>query len=137
MTYIINDLKSLEKLIKDKNLRRSLRKIQLDLPISNSENYSREINKYYFACGCEQGAITVFATILIVAIIFVTTDLPILENWWYALIYLLVGAILGKVYGIVHKKIMFQKTVNALKRELLISKSKIDIDKDFINGIIG
>ena len=125
MIYLVNDITSLEKLSKDKNLRRSLRKIQLDLPISNSENYSKEINKRYFACGCEHGALALLITILAVMVLYFTTELPIIKYWWYVPIYLLIGAFIGKIYGIVYEKIQFNKTIKSLRKELLNRESNI------------
>ena len=119
MNYIVNNIESLEELRKDKNIRNSIRKIQLDLKVNNVAHYTKQINKYYFSCGCEQGAIAVFITIFIVGIIYSTTDWSILNEWWYGIIYLLLGALIGKLYGIIHKKVMFHKTVKALTRELI------------------
>lgn len=116
--YIVSDMHSLERLKKDKNLYNSIRKIKLELTIPGVESYSMQINKYYFSCGCEQGAIAVFASILIVTVIYLTTEVPILEKWWYGGIYLVVGGLLGKIYGIIYKKFMLHNTIKALKQEL-------------------
>lgn len=118
MNYIISDIESLEKLTKDKNLRNSIRKIQLNLKITNIESYSKQINKYYFSCGCKQGAISFFVSILIVIFIYFTIDSFIFKKWWYIALYLFLGTLIGKIYGIIFKEVMIKKIIKTLKKEL-------------------
>lgn len=102
-----------------RGLRASIRRIALAdaerLP--DGAHLERQINRWFFACGCEQGSFTV----LLVAAGSITAGLwhgfdgPL--AWWRVVAYVAAAALVGKVAGIAHARLR----VRRVRRRLLIA----------------
>ncbi len=126
MKYVIHNLESLQRLKTDKTIKSIYRKIQLDITTPDSEAYTRKLNRYYFSCGCQEGAVTVLISLLSVFVIYFTGIKEVLGQWWYLPLYLVGAAIFGKLFGLINKKIVLDKIIAQLKEEFKYSKSHSD-----------
>jgi hypothetical protein len=116
MEYLVNDSVSLEKLKKDKNIKNSIRIIKLKFLDSKvSELYERKLNRYYFACGCQQGAVFVYLTIFFVIVLSWLYKINIFQNWWKILILLACSAVIGKFSGILLSRYRLKQVFRKLE----------------------
>ncbi|CAZ98433.1 hypothetical protein Q4603_09370 [Zobellia galactanivorans] len=118
MIYIVKDLASLEELKSNPNLKQVYRKIQLDENLPLSTRYSKQLNKYYYACGCQEGSMAVFACMVGMATAYFVTDGQFFDTWWKGIAVLVIAALLGKTAGIVYAKLKLNETLRALKKAL-------------------
>lgn len=115
MEYIIKDRDSFDKLRNDKNFSNSIRKIKLEIGENTiSERYERILNKTYFACGCQEGAMAVYATLFICIIVWLAGDFAIMQNWWTIFIAMAISAVVGKITGIIVSRYRLKKALEDL-----------------------
>lgn len=116
MEYLITNIDSLEKLKSDKNIKNSIRKIKLNLLDNNATQlYERKINKYYFACGCQEGAFLVYLTLFGSLLICWVSGINILTNWWKIVIVLAISALTGKLSGLLLSRYKLKKIFRTLE----------------------
>ena len=120
---IIRDLKDLDKLIaqhkfffmpKSGNIMLELESI----PNLEKEKWQTKLQRYYFACGCKEGAA---ASILLFCFFWIYSvfakSLSIIlswEAWLLSGLMILIGAVLGKVLGLVYAKYALKSSVRKL-----------------------
>lgn len=88
------------------------------LPSEENSQWEYKLNKHYFDCGCNKGAIGVIVAIVIYLIyLFFSSDLEYLFQW-STLIYLLlagiIGGSIGKIFGLLNARLQFRKTIRSL-----------------------
>ena len=115
MNYLVHNLDSLEKLRKDKNIKYGIRKINIELPENNDVKlYERRLNKHYFACGCQEGAISVYISLFGSLLTCWILKLNILSNWWRILIVMAIAALIGKLFGLIYSNFKLKRTFQNL-----------------------
>ncbi len=120
MNYTIKDKLTLNRLQGDKTLKRELRSITIE-PDASSEDvksYERKINRYYFACGCTIGEITVLCTLLVFGILWLIDKNSNLLVWWKIVGGVFGAALIGKIIGLVISHFLLQKTYSELEKLL-------------------
>jgi len=116
MEYLITDLDSLVRLEKEKNLKTSIRKIKLNLEDKSfSQPYERKINRYYFACGCSEGAVAVYISLFCSFLALWITGFETIHIWWKIIIVVTFSAIAGKLYGLLISKYRLKKLFRILE----------------------
>lgn len=115
MEYVIKDRFSFEKFRSDKNFKYSIRKIKLDIGDNAlSRQYERKLNKNYFACGCTEGAIAVYGTLLTLLLIWLWGGFSLKSDWWIIVAAVTTAALAGKLIGILLSKYRLKKVFAAL-----------------------
>jgi hypothetical protein len=74
------------------------------LPPEAAGRLERGLNRWYFACGCEQGSTVVLMTLLTCSAtgLFTGFDGPFV--WWRIVGYVMAAALVGKVLGLAYAK---------------------------------
>jgi hypothetical protein len=89
------------------------------IPILEKEKWQKKLRRYYFACGCKEGAV---ASILLFCLFWIYSvfdkSLSIIlswEAWLLSGLMILVGAVLGKALGLAYAKYALKYSVRKLK----------------------
>lgn len=87
-----------------KRVIRSIVVVAPELPTGAARRLERQLNRWYFACGCEQGSMAVLVTLLACSTtgIFAGFDGPF--EWWRIVGYVMAAALGGKALGIAYAK---------------------------------
>lgn len=101
MIYTVYDLTTLKKLKHEKTLKNSIRKIQLQIDDPSAPSLERKLNRYFFACGCQEGSVAVSITLGILLITWAAIGFPRVQHWWMPLAALAVVSIIGKIAGLI------------------------------------
>lgn len=114
MDYILNDAKALERLRRDKILKHSIRRIV----VGSGENgliasFQKTLNKNYFACGCREGAIGVYMSLLCFGIVWWRNGFR--GSAWWVLVVAVVASIVGKIFGLVLSRYRLRKVFRKLE----------------------
>ena len=119
MEYIIDSIQSLLKLQVDKDLKHSIRKIRVLLPDTSSAlRYEQKLNRHYFACGCQEGALAVHATLLFMLGVYALSGFDVVMPWWKLVIAFFIAALAGKITGLLISKYRLEKIYRELKHRL-------------------
>ncbi len=88
-----------------KRVIRSIVVVAPELPTDTVRRLERQLNRWYFACGCEQGSMAVLGTLLVCSTIgiFAGFDGPL--EWWRIVGYMMAAALAGKALGIAYAKV--------------------------------
>lgn len=83
------------------------------------ENLEKDLNKYYYACGCDTGA-TGLLIFLVAGIAYSTfavtsSDMSIINGVLYTLGITVAGAVLGKMSGLVSANFKLKKTIHTIQ----------------------
>jgi hypothetical protein len=118
MKYVIKDRSTLEKLQRDKTLKRIFRSIaiELDAPIGVVNALEKRINRYYFACGCTLGEIAVVSTLFVFGALWLLDRNSSLLNWRVIVACVFAAALTGKVAGLVLSRILLRRTYSELDK---------------------
>ena len=83
---------------------RSIVVVAPESPTDAARRLERQLNRWYFACGCEQGSMAVLVTLLACSTtgIFAGFDGPF--EWWRIVGYVMAAALGGKALGIAYAK---------------------------------
>jgi hypothetical protein len=123
MEYQLSDLRSLQKLRSDKALKNSIRKIKVTSEnILQSQIFEEKLNKYYFACGCQAGTITVFLVMLSYGLLWWSSGFSLSVNWWQIVATLFAAALAGKLTGLLISRYRLERTFRVL--ETLYTQSR-------------
>jgi hypothetical protein len=100
----IAGMRSLERL-RDPSTKRVIRRIAVidpAWPADTARRLERQLNRWYFSCGCELGSVAVLATLLAcTATGFVAGfDGPL--TWWRILAYAMLAALAGKLLALAY-----------------------------------
>ncbi|MFQ6083010.1 MAG: hypothetical protein ACE5WD_06595 [Candidatus Aminicenantia bacterium] len=122
--FKITNSDSIQSLFSKKN-RNKFERIKIDvegLDKSRAKEFEKKINRYFFSCGCETGAIFSFSSILVYILIgmlyFKKTSIFNWQSIKYGLLILLTGALLGKIIGLLYAKYKLRITIKKLKSEI-------------------
>lgn len=119
MIYLIEDLKTLENLEQDSVLKDQIRRIQIVIPGVEKEKLEPKINRYYFACGCREGAIVIYVAALTFSILQYGIGIQLVNSWKIGLLALFVSALTGKLMGLIINKARLKKIYQQLRKHLL------------------
>jgi|SRR5215216_6273316 len=119
MEYILNDVDSLNRLRTQRALKDSIRKIKVTTGNINLPGmFEKKLNKYYFACGCAEGQIAVWCTMLAFSMLWLIDRNSDLLVWWKVVSCVFASAFLGKVVGLMinhrHLQRMYSELENLL-----------------------
>ena len=116
MEYTLNDLDSLQRLRNEQALKNSIRKIKVNTDDALlSQTLEEKLNKYYFACGCEAGAITVLVTLFSYFLGWWSSGFTLSIGWWRMAGILLVAALAGKLVGLLINRYRLEKLFRVLE----------------------
>jgi hypothetical protein len=101
MIYTIYDLATLKKLKHEKMLKNSVRKIQLKIDDPDARSIEKKLNRYFFACGCQEGSIVVSITMGISLMTWAIIGFPRIQPWWMPFAALAIASVLGKITGLI------------------------------------
>ncbi len=119
MEYLISNLDSLDKLRQEKDLKHSIRKIRLEVAnLEQTVSFEKRLNRYYFACGCKEGAIGVYLSLLGCLLFWWSAGFSPITAWWKIIPILAASALMGKLSGLLLSKIKLNKTLNEIERNL-------------------
>ncbi|MCC6281808.1 MAG: hypothetical protein IT262_14465 [Saprospiraceae bacterium] len=119
MNYIVSDKVSLERLMMDKTIKNSFRRIKLEFAnFENTKEWEDKINKNYFACGCETGSMAVCAVLVIFVVLWSIGSLFAIFTWWKMIATIFAAALTGKIAGLVLSHFQLQKLVKELEAAL-------------------
>ena len=99
MKYTICNREDLAKL-KDANLKMSIRSILIGHNAVQNSRIEKQLNRHYFACGCQSGSVFVLLTLfvsLLSGFIYGFRG-PVL--WWKIMLYMAAAAVIGKAAGL-------------------------------------
>lgn len=123
MGYVVKNTEMLDELLQKKKYHIS--NIVIDLPeltIEENQFYSKRINKYYFACGCDTGTYFMVGAFLLSLMLFffnlILVEMGLFKWIIYSLILILLSAIVGKLVGLTFSKIKLYKTIKLLKNKI-------------------
>ncbi|MGE5763863.1 MAG: hypothetical protein ACM3ZF_08320 [Mycobacterium leprae] len=98
--------------------RRTVRSIVVsdpDLAPPTRASLERRLNRWYFACGCEQGSVAVLLTLVagIVGGLLHGFDGPLV--WWRVMLYVVAAALAGKVLGLAYARLRLRSLCRRLE----------------------
>jgi len=99
-------LESLERLraSSTKRVIRSIAVVAPELPTDAACRLERQLNRWYFACGCEQGSISVLVTLLACSTTGLVAGFDGPFEWWRIVGYVMAAALGGKALGMAYAK---------------------------------
>ncbi|MBI3150125.1 MAG: hypothetical protein HYZ17_16600 [Betaproteobacteria bacterium] len=83
---------------------RSIAVVDSRLPDDQARALERQLNRWYFACGCEQGSLAVLLTLLTSVAGGLRAGFDGALAWWCIVGYVMVAAFVGKVLGLLYAK---------------------------------
>lgn len=123
MDYLISNLDSLNRLKQEKDLKHSIRKIRLEiLNLEQSGKIEARLNRYYFACGCKEGAFGVYLSLLCCLLLWLNAGFLPITSWWKIFAILATSALIGKLSGLLLSKLKLKKTLNEIEKALRINQ---------------
>lgn len=111
--------------LRDPNTKRVVRRIVVADPRLDGADATRleqQLNRWYFACGCEQGSAAVLLTLMVSVWGGIANDFDGPFVWWRVLVYAMVAALVGKAAGLAVARLRLR----ALLRRLEVSISDGD-----------
>src|SRR3954451_3034200 len=78
--------------------------IDASMPSDEARTLERRLNRWYFACGCEQGSVVVMLTLFTCAAAGIVHGFDGPFTWWRIVAYLLTAALAGKALGLAYAK---------------------------------
>ena len=113
MKYIIRNQEDLARL-RNATLKMSLRSIVIESSAVQNTRIEKQLNRYYFACGCQSGSVCVLLTLLVSVIFGFIYDFRGPMIWWKILIYMAISAITGKGIGLLWSYMQLRKLYRQL-----------------------
>jgi len=97
-------------------------KLLLDHLSENEKfRWEKKLSHYYFECGCDIGAkFAIVFLFLYLIFIFVIAGISSILEWQtiaYGIVFVFLGAALGKIFGLVYYKYLLNHAVNKLLEE--------------------
>lgn len=111
MEFIVDSLASLEQL---RGGRSAIRRIRLAGPLADFST-ERALNRAYFACGCEQGSVTVMAVLVASVLLGLIRGFDGAFAWWCILLYLAAAALIGKAAGLTIARLRLARLYSQLR----------------------
>jgi len=113
VNIVLNDLKDLNDLLNGYKFsflpREGNIKLQFgEIEESEKSKWQNKLQEYYFACGCKEGSITSIVFFLVYWLyIFIFEGVKSIMNWevWVlSVVFFFVGAVIGKVIGLIYSR---------------------------------
>lgn len=83
---------------------RSIAVVDSNLPDDEARALERRLNRWYFACGCEQGSLAVLLTLITSVAAGLNAGFDGGLAWWCIVGYVMAAALVGKVLGLLYAK---------------------------------
>lgn len=120
-TFVVSDKESLLKLTSDNKLK-DTQKIKLEISqLDTNENaiYEKKINRWFYACGCESGAIFCSVAMIIYSIFSLFNT----HTWTWSLVkngivILFLSGLAGKLVGLFLARLQLNTTIKDLSNKL-------------------
>jgi hypothetical protein len=96
---------------------RSIAVVDSNLPGDEARALERRLNRWYFACGCEQGSIAVLLTLLTSVAAGLNAGFDGGLAWWCIVGYVMAAALVGKVLGLLYAKARLRGLYRRLERD--------------------
>ncbi len=97
--------------------------IKLDIHLLSQENnlkYSKQINNYRNACGCETGTIFLILSIVVCIIGLISnfsfSGFPFIQKILCSIVFIFIFSIIGKIVGLLIAKVKLYKLIGNLKK---------------------
>lgn len=87
-----------------KRVIRSITLVAPELPTDVARRLERQLNRWYFACGCEQGSLSVLMMLLACLTVGIVAGFDGPLQWWRIVAYVMAAALGGKALGIAYAK---------------------------------
>ena len=116
MIYTISDIGSLLKLKSEKDLKNRIRNIELDIDDPSQKMLEKKLNKYYFACGCKEGAIAVYIAMVCFLIAWWLSDFNMIQIGWKIIMITAAAALAGKITGMLLSRRKLRSVMNELEK---------------------
>ena len=87
-----------------KRVIRSIVVVDPELPTGAARQLERQLNRWYFACGCEQGSMAVLVTLLACSAAGFVAGFAGPFEWWRIVGYVMAAALSGKVLGLAYAR---------------------------------
>ena len=101
MKYVLSNREELADLRnRNSNFKMSLRRIAIESNTVQDKRIEKQLNKHFFACGCQSGSVFVLITLISSLIIGLMYGFHGILIWWKILIYMSIAAIVGKCLGL-------------------------------------
>jgi hypothetical protein len=113
MKYIVSNREELAEL-RNATLKMSLRSIAIESNAVQDARIEKQLNRHYFACGCQSGSVCVLLTLLVSVIVGFMYGFHGTMIWWRILIYMAVAAIAGKCIGLLWSYVRLRKLYRQL-----------------------
>jgi len=113
VNIVLNDLKDLNDLLNGYKFsflpREGNIKLQFgEIEESEKSKWQNKLQEYYFACGCKEGSMTSIVFFLVYWLyIFIFEGVKSIMNWevWVlSVVFFFVGAVIGKVIGLIYSR---------------------------------
>ena len=116
MDYQLKDIETLQKLRQERWLRSSIRRIKVTPNDSlQAKRIEKKLNRYYFACGCEEGSLAVFLTMSILFLIWWSRGFVSFIRWWKLAAIIAAAALAGKLIGLAVNRYRLKKMFRVLE----------------------
>jgi hypothetical protein len=88
------------------------------------QNWEDKLSRYYFECGCDIGSkFAIVFLFLYLIFIFVIAGISSILEWQtivYGIVFVVIGAVLGKIFGLVYYKYLLNSAVKKLLKRAKI-----------------
>jgi len=98
-----------------KRVIRSIAVVDPVLPTDAARRLERQLNRWYFACGCEQGSMAVLVTLLACLATGLVAGFDGPFEWWRIVGYVMAAALGGKALGLAYAKARLRGLYRRLK----------------------
>jgi hypothetical protein len=98
-----------------KQLFRSIAVVCPDLPADVILQLERQLNRWYFACGCQQGSFAVLATLLACTTTGLVAGFDGQLQWWWIVGYMMAAAVGGKSVGLAYARFRLRRLYRRLE----------------------
>lgn len=97
-------------------------KLLLDHLSENEKlRWEKKLSRYFFECGCDIGAkIAIVFLFLYLIFLFVIAGISSILEWQtiaYGFVFVVLGAVLGKIFGLIYYKYLLNRAINKLLEE--------------------
>ncbi len=118
-TYLINNKIDLQRLLADKSIKYRYNTIgvsQINIP--NVLKIIKNLNTYFFACGCNLGTAFSLSTLLIMTLYLTYSNSWSIVSFLLTVLVVFLNGYLGKLLGLFYAKFRVKRCINILKIHL-------------------
>lgn len=113
---VLSDAASLDRLRHPDTKRVVRRVVVADPRVTTTEalRIEQQLNRWYFACGCEQGSAAVLVTLVLSVWGGIVNDFAGAFVWWRVLAYAMGAALAGKAAGLAYARLRLRAVLRRL-----------------------